>query len=490
MAKHRISLPPAEWPVEIRDRFEAHADRLGVHQHRRLSLCLGRWLKAARDEGVPPNHVTANLWHARTSSFRKDARNALRQAVVLVYPEARAILFAREAPKLRSKRAKLAALIERNLARWPEDWRTTAAPMLHIDPDELSDGILIQAWSPQTVKGRVQYLSTHFAFCRKNGLSPDVTRQSVRANLRDRQTRCTAGDLRIGGALVYLDQLCGIASAIRPDRDWKWLRKTRDRMKKIARHHPSRNDSRIVEIPELRDAALKELAAADKRQTQAMNHRQRVAAHTRARTALAMLLLSEAPVRIESAANIATDRHLSEDGRTVTLQAHETKERAMDTRQLSDEAVAAIRHFVSHHRAVVAPLGETRLFLADDGAPLSAAHLSRTIGDHCKEVFDKRTTAHPIRNSVASYILSEAPEEAGLASLILHHSDPETTNAYTATAHQVIAGNRLRESRADAATSVGALARPRRMQSSKKKPRSLRAELARRRKPGRPSQQR
>ncbi|WP_424934366.1 hypothetical protein [Amaricoccus macauensis] len=481
MGKHRISLPPAEWPVEIRDRFEAHADRLSIHQNRRLSRCLGRWLKAARDEGVPPDNVTVDLWHARTSGLSKDARNSVRQAVVLVYPEARAILFARKAPKVRSKREKLTSLIDRNLARWPEDWRKAAEPLLHIDPDELNDGILIQVWSHKTIKGRLEYLSTHFAFCRDNGLSPDVTPRTVRANLQHRQLRCASGELRIGGTHVYLCQLSGMASAIRPNRNWEWLRKTRDRMKKIAKHHPSRNDGRVIEITELRNAALKELAAASKQQTQAINHRQRVAAHTQARTALAMFLLSEAPVRIESAAGIATDRHLSEDGRTVTLQAHETKERAMDTRQLSDEAVAAIKHFVTLHRAVVAPRDETRLFLADDGAPLSAAHLSRTIGDLCQTMLGKRTTAHVIRNSVASFILSEAPEEVGLASVILHHSDPETTDAYNGTADQVIAGNKLRETRSASAKSAGVTKKIQRKTHSGRKTRSLRAELAQRR---------
>lgn len=478
MPKHKVSLPPAQWPAEMRRCLEARTDRLSVHQRHRLSQSLGKWLKAAQDEGLPPDQVTVDLWHARTSGLGKDARNAVRQAIVLVFPEARAILFAREAPKARGKREKLATLIERNLARWPENWRAAAAPMLHIDPDELSDGILIQAWSHETVKGRVEYLSTHFAFCRANNLPPDVTRQSVRANLRDRQQRCASGDLRIGGTHVYLCQVTGITSAIWPQRDWAWLRQTRDRFKKIAKHHPSRNDGRVIEITELRATACRELAAADKQQAQALNHRERIAAHTKARTALAMLLLSEAPVRIESAAGIATDRHLSEDGRTVTLQAHETKERAMDTRQFSDEAVAAIRHFASHHRTVVAPIGETRLFLADDGAPLSGAYLSRTIGDHCEKAFGKRTTAHPIRNSVASFILSEAPEEAGLASVILHHSDPATTNAYTATAHQVIAGNSLREIHTNGARSAGATRKVQKRRSSPGKSRSLRAELA------------
>ena len=302
MSKHRVTLPLAEWPPEIRERLENALSEVSAHQRRRLIHGMGRWLKAARDDGISPDRITAALWRARTVGLKQTYRGAVRQAVVTVFPTARGELYAgsedgRKSP--RSPHDKLASLIERTLARWPADWRLRAQQMLRIDPEGLDSGLLVQAWSRDTIKGRVENLSAHFAFCRSESLPVDVTPQTVRANLRHRQQLCAAGALRIGGTSVYLSQLCGLAAALWPERKWTWLRKTRDKMKKLAGAHPSRNDGRVVSIVELRLEALAELKRADHAQGRARTQRQCIAAHTRARTALGMLIIAEAPIRVE-----------------------------------------------------------------------------------------------------------------------------------------------------------------------------------------------
>ena len=482
MAKHRVALPPADWPEDIRQRLEATLEGVSAHQRRRLTGAMGRWIKSARDERVPPGLVTMDLWRARTRTLKQTGRDAVRQAVVAVFPEARSELFRGGGVKkpVLSARGKLAALIARNLARWPADWRTLAEARLTIDPEGFDDGLLIQAWTPATIKGRLEYMSAHFDFCRENGLAPDVTPATVRANLRHRQQRCAAGEMRIGGTAVYLSQISGLACALRPELDWNWLLLARNRFKKLANAHPSRNDGRVIEIVELRTEALAEMRRADRALAKAKTQRQRIAAHTRARTALAMLLLSEAPIRVGSLAGVGIGRQLSPDLRTISLSPQETKEGKSDQRRLSDTAVTALSGYIGRYRSCVAPAAESALFVADDGAPVSADHLSRRIGDFCEKKFGRRTTAHPIRNSVGAFIVAEAPEESGLASLVLNHSDAETTNAYTGTAGQVIAGRRLRDATVATASAVGATAKGRDRPVKGRRPRSFRAELAER----------
>ena len=482
MGKHRVALPPADWPEDLRQRLEATLEGVSAHQRRRLTGAMGRWIKSARDERVPPGLVTMDLWRARTRTLKQTGRDAVRQAVVAAFPEARSELFRGGGVKkpVPSARGKLAALIARNLARWPADWRAVAGTRLTIDPEGFDDGLLIQAWTPATIKGRLEYMSAHFDFCRENGLAPDVTPATVRANLRHRQQRCAAGEMRIGGTAVYLSQIGGLACALRPELDWKWLLLARERFKKLAKAHPSRNDGRVVEIVELRAEALAEMRRADRALAKAKTQRQRIAAHTRARTALAMLLLSEAPIRVGSLAGVGIGRQLSPDLRTISLSPHETKEGKSDQRRLSDTAVTALSGYIGRYRSCVAPAAERALFVADDGAPVSADHLSRGIGDFCEKRFGRRTTAHAIRNSVGAFIVAEAPEECGLASLVLNHSDAETTNAYTGTAGQVIAGRRLRDAVNATASAIGANAGGRDRPVKGRRPRSFRAELAER----------
>jgi integrase len=183
-------------------------------------------------------------------------------------------------------------------------------------------------------------------------------------------------------------------------------------------------------------------------------------------------------VRICSLAGIEIGLQLMASYRTISLAPHETKEGEADQRRLSDEAVAMIDEFVRVHRAVVAPADERRLFVGARGEPLSSDHLSRAIGDYCERKFNTRATPHCMRNSVANFIVSEAPGEAALAMTILNHRDPKVTESYVKTANQVVAGRALRKAADETARAVGAVAAGHRPTGKPARPRSFRAELA------------
>ena len=460
MPRHKVTLPPAAWPEDLRDRFERHP--LSAAQRTRLGLALGRWLKVSTELNVDACDVSRNAWLERTDGMPHDIRNQVRQALAIVFPQATASLYAGDAACAErvDARAQLRAAIVRKLARFPDDWRQSAAPLLHMDEAGFDDGILVQAWAPSTIERLLQVAARHFDYCRARGFAIDITPSSVRSMLREAQSRVESGERRVGGVAIELDALTGLASAVRPDRSWAWLKTSRDRLKKLSQHRGSRNASRAVDAAELRAAGLQLLDKADADHAAARNKRYLIKAHTRARTALTMILLAEAPVRITSCAAVELVGNLLDDLSGLFIDATSTKEGISDRRAFSVTLVNAIGRYVRLHRAVIAAPGETRLFLGDKGRPIAGTQLSKCLGDITEPVFQVRVTPHAIRHSVGNFIVASAPEEAALASIILNHRSDAVTADYHQRADQIIASRRLAAATAHGAAGLSVDTKP------------------------------
>lgn len=460
MARHKLTLPPAAWPRDLLDSFERHP--LTAAQRTRIGHALGRWLRISDDLGADPRDVSRLTWLERTEGLSQQLRNDVRQALAIVFPTMVAALY--EGDNRQVERAdgrdQLRETIARNLARFPDDWRAAAAPLLLVDDLGLGDGVLVQAWAPSTIQRRLEAGALHFDFCRAHDLAVDVTPESLRLKLRKDQGRVQSGTRRMGGVAVDIAALSGLAPAIWPERSWTWLKTTRDRVKKLAHHHGSRNASRSVDAAELRAAGQQLLDKADALHAAARNRRQLVAAHTKARTALTMILLAEAPVRITSCAGIELRSSLLEDLAGLYLDAQATKEGDVDRRAFSATLVDAFGRYVRLHRSVVAAPGETRLFVGERGGPIKGAQLSKCLGDFTDPVFKVRVTPHAIRHSVGNFIVATAPEEAALAGTILNHRGDAITAVYTQKASQIVASRRLGAATSSKASELSANTTP------------------------------
>lgn len=445
--RNRVTLPLAEWPADIRKRWEVVAKDLAPHERERLGLGLGRWLKWTRDEQLDPRQVTPGFLEACWQGLSVDARNSVRRALALMFPESRAVLYgATRAPTPRPDvRERLAREIARHLAWFPDDWRSETEPLVALDPDRLADGRLAAAWAPSSIRRTLQAGAVFFRVCREAGLPSDITPVTVRTWLRRRQAACETGERGVGGAAIELSRLLALARGVRPGRDWAWLDRAARSMRKLGARHPSRNAARAVDAAELRAAGERLLAAALAEHHEAATFRTMAMAHTRARTAVCAILLSEAPIRVGTLAGLTLGDGLIGDLHTAVLPYTTTKESREDVRGLSALLVRALRQYVDVHRPVVAPPGKTALFVGKHGRPLSAGALSRVFRGQVQQWFGVGATPHAIRHSAARFIVATAPEEAGLASAILHHRNATVTEHYTGNAGQVRASQRLRE---------------------------------------------
>lgn len=480
MPRYCLSPAPSNWPGGLTARLDKAVADLPVTQRARLRQAFGRWLLAAQREGLPPDHVTRALWLARSEGASPTMKGAMRQAVGAVWPHALAELHparTERAPR-GDPRSALAAQIDRALAKCPEAFRIRARPLLHVDPDGVDDGILIRAQAASTVKRGMEAAVRHFDFCLRWEMPPVVSRASVAAELQEWQAMARRDAARIGGAQAHVDALLGLVARVEPERDWRWLRTTRDGLKKLAKHHPSRNASRVVDAAKLRAAGitLMERALADHHA--ARNHRQRILAHTLARTALTMVLLSEAPIRRKTVVELTLAGDLAENLATIHLAAHQTKEREEDKRALSGALVAALTQYIGVHRAVVAPAGENRLLLGDDGAPIEGQTVTSCLGATTEAIFRRRVTPQAVRHGVACWIAATVPEQAALAQTILHHRRAATTTIYLRAADQIAASKHLCAASTAAAAALHAGSQRRGRKPAAGRPQSQRARLA------------
>ena len=453
MPRHTLSMPPEAWPPALRTRFEAVFASASRHQRPRLEQGFGRWLKAAEADDLPPGMVTPALVEARTEGLRLEVAGAIRQAVQGVFPKAQVFTpWAKGSDE--SARDRLARRIERHAHRLPIDWRREGERKLHIDPEGLEDGILIQAWAPATVEGVLSAAWRFFDFCRDRGLPEAVTVQTVRAWLDHRQVGFREHDVSIHTVPRELEAVMRLGRALFPDRDWSWMRPAIDALKKIASTHPTRNAGRVCELVEARALAEQCAAVALEAHRSAVGYKARLRAHTLARTGLALAMLCYSPIRVGSLAALDLGRHIDPSLTTLRLAPHETKDRKADVRLIPPALRRQLRDYLEHHRPVVAPKGEAAMFVGFGGRRCAPGPLSDRIGTLTERLLGTRVTAHVMRNVVAGFIVSEAPEEAGLVTTILNHGADSTTETYRGAADQVRASRRLGEAAASMETRI------------------------------------
>ncbi|MBY6164160.1 hypothetical protein KUV73_25035 [Mameliella alba] len=236
-----------------------------------------------------------------------------------------------------------------------------------------------------------------------------------------------------------------LGRALFADRDWGWIDPVLKLLKKQAALQPSRNDGRLVDLAELRLAAQSCSDVALRRHFAHPRRRARESANKLARTGLALSLLVNSPIRRESLATLDLNVNFDPDLTTLYLAASETKDKKPDQRLLTPEVRRQLQDYVAHHRATVAPLQETALFVGSQGKPVARGYLSQSLGNQCQSLFGKRVTPQVIRNIIAGFIVSQAPEQAALASEVLNHAQAATTETYRASAVQVQAARKLRE---------------------------------------------
>lgn len=445
------------WPENARAAFLATFGPPVTSNDRRRVRGYDRWLEAAAAEGVSVDEVTQDLWRRRSGDLSKADADAMRAAVAAMH-DAYLVLFARAEPTRAplDERTRLARFIQRRLAEWPVPWRDAAAPLLTVDPDGLLDGRLVAASSPATVKLRVWALTRLLRHAAAEGLAPDLTPSGVRSWLTCEQARVASGKRRITYPAITLGAAATLAPQLMPARDWRWLAAAARGLKKLAKGAPSRNESRLASAPELRLAGQALFADAEKRLAVATGRRQRTKALRQARAGLAITLLVSSPVRLGTLARLDLDQHFDPTLTRLRLEAHETKEGAADEREIAGELRKMLICYIEKFRPIAAAASCRTLFVSErTGGAMDADRMSDDVTTACTVLLGRPVNVQAFRHAVATYITSNAPAEAALATVVLNHSSDATTQVYKRRADQLVASRTLRTARNAAARKVG-----------------------------------
>ena len=452
MPKHRVTAPRDAWPDVLRVRFDALS--LSEHQRLRLGHALGRWVLLAPDP-LKVTRQTCEAVIAPIQRARRDVAASMQQVLGLVFPEAAPMLYSMREPRRRNPRdprAEFAEHLKRHLGRCPQEWQDRAAPMLIVDPDGLEDGLLVQAWAASTLKRCVEAAGRYFDCCRGSSLPCVLQSAGVKARLRKMQESGS----RPAAATIEIASLLAFSSALFPEKDHGWLERTHRSLKKIAAASPSRNAGRALPADDLRQFGLEIFELADRKFDEARLRRDFEEAHMLARTALALVLLTEAPMRVGALASVDVTPGLLSRLVLIHVEGCDTKTGEAETRLFSSDAVRCLSSYIFRHRAAMALPSENKLFVGDNGLAVLGATLSENIGRLTEDRLGCRVTAHPIRHSAANYIVARAPEEAALASVILGHRTRGVTPVYTRRAGQVLASKAHAEAARRTAERLGA----------------------------------
>jgi integrase len=443
MPDHRLSIPSWEWPTDLRNAFDRAFSAVSPGQSTRLTSAFGRWLKISQTEGRDPRLVNLTLVQETTLTQSTTVAQAMRQALQGVFPDAQ-VFPPKQKREKESPRSSLEREIQRNWHRFPSTWQVQLKQLLRFSEDGLDDGRLVEAWKIGTLQSRCQRLWAFCDFCRDNELLDDVVPHSVAERLDERQGKYRKGEISLATVGIELQALHLFARAVFLTKNYNWLKKPIANLKKKAALQPSRNNGRIVDLPELRIAATECSELALSAHTSKPGHKAREKSHALARNALAISILINSPIRVACLATLNLKNHFDASFSKLYLSAHETKDKKRDVRAIAPSVQRQLKNYIDTHRQQFAPSEETSLFVGSRGKAVGTGYLSSEIGDVTERLFGRRVTPHVIRNVIAGFVVSAAPEEVGLVSSVLNHAPgAASTETYRKSAKQIVASRRL-----------------------------------------------
>jgi integrase/recombinase XerD len=327
-----------------------------------------------------------------------------------------------------------------DFADWPaRDQTAWVAARQPAGP--LDDGGLAATWSAKTVrqaeKGYGLWLG---CLARRGLLDPDaapgarLTRETLTLFGKELLARVAPQT-----AASRVRDLSVMIRVLDPDADRSLVRRMQATLARRA--PPSRAKRERMIAPSLLFAAgLARMDRVDHEQ-----HRKHDVRNVRFRDGLMLAILAARAFRRGNLAQMRVGRHITEvDGVYVcTFGAAETKNR----RELVEPLPAVLTSYIDHYLAAVRPAllrghASDAFWVSTYRAALSEQSIYLKVCAATEEELGVRLSPHLFRDALATGIATDDPEHIRIASRLLGHADPRTTERHYIHAQAVIASRR------------------------------------------------
>jgi integrase len=246
-----------------------------------------------------------------------------------------------------------------------------------------------------------------------------VTPELVEAYIAELQGR--VGSVTVHGSIAKLRRVAGL---LNPELGLTWLSEVEQDLEWQMRPAPKFN--RIADTGRIVEAGLRHMDRADTGVTGTAIQRA-----TRYRNGLMIALLALCPIRLKNFAALAIGRSLVQvgSGWWIVLGAGDTKERRPDERPVPGFLIPYLDRYILHHRPSFGHDG-TALWVGRYGNAMTYNAVGHVITRTGLDLLGIPINPHLYRTSAASTAYVRAGGTPHLASALLNHRDPATTEAH------------------------------------------------------------
>ena len=244
---------------------------------------------------------------------------------------------------------------------------------------------------------------------------------------RDRvETYIVELKLRVSTVTVYgsIAKLRCMAEYLDPHTGYGWLRDIENDCGLEMK--PASKFTRIVETERIVRAGLALMEEAEITKTR--TRMQRAQSY---RNGLMISLLALCPIRLKNLSSLTIDKNFIklDEGWLIALGAKDTKERRPDERPISTILSRHIEIYLKSYRPTFSCAGK-ELWVGTYGRPLSYSAVGRIVTETTLQTLGIPISPHLFRSCAASSAYMHARSTPNLASAVLNHRGPKTTEEH------------------------------------------------------------